>query len=377
MATRFKQHIILILLLFSSLMYANVNPVEPTKPNPSEASETACLLPAPAMFWVNDVGTTWAQLSWTPVSGAFQYLIITRDVPFGNVLNVVYISAAFNSAIITPLPPGTTCQSEIWSVCQNGVSGPTSRFSPEFGTPILDVVDCGIWNTEGLVEDCTMRGPNPINGCEISNVNGVGVAFRVSDVPNSPFNYRFFRVVKDNSLLHVIKHPLTIGNRSWEFELAAGGTKVEVFNNGTSVGHFSTNNPTAGGTKKLYWTDGPTGGNTVIRKMNGSVPGNCEPPEGLIFDGSWVDEVDDSEQYLTATPNPFTNFLDIKIPYATEENDVLMSLYDLQGRLVISIKVPGGNQTQSISTQDLKPGLYFLRVDTGDKSETIKLIKTQ
>ncbi len=376
MATRFKQHIILILLLFSSLMYANVNPVEPTKPNPSEASETACLLPAPAMFWVNNVGTTWAQLSWTPVSGAFQYLIITRDVPFGNVLNVLYISAAFNSATITPLPPGTTCQSEIWSVCQNGVSGPTSRFSPEFGTPILDVLECGVWNTENLIPTSCEMGLEWANGCEISNDENIGVAFRVSDDSSNPSSWRYFRVSKEGDILHVIKHPNNHGSINWNFVLANAGANVKVTRNGAEVGHFSTNAPSAGGIKKLYWTDGPPT-RTFIRKMNGSVPGNCEPPEGLIFDGSWVDEVDDSEQYLTATPNPFTNFLDIKIPYATEENDVLMSLYDLQGRLVISIKVPGGNQTQSISTQDLKPGLYFLRVDTGDKSETIKLIKTQ
>jgi hypothetical protein len=80
---------------------------------------------------------------------------------------------------------------------------------------------------------------------------------------------------------------------------------------------------------------------------------------------------------LSASPNPFTNTLEVKIPYATTENDVKVNLYDLQGRLMLSEKTPGGTQIRSLSTENLLPGLYLLRVDTGDRSETIKVVKTQ
>ena len=83
------------------------------------------------------------------------------------------------------------------------------------------------------------------------------------------------------------------------------------------------------------------------------------------------------DQHVNATPNPFTNFLDVEIPFATDENDIKMSLYDLQGSLVLSVKTPGGSQIRSLSTENLIPGLYLLRVESGDRSETIKVMKTQ
>ncbi len=105
------------------------------------------------------------------------------------------------------------------------------------------------------------------------------------------------------------------------------------------------------------------------------------PVQGLSGDiiGSDRIEIPESEESfsLSASPNPFTKLLDLKIPFATEENDVRISLYDLQGRLAMSVTTPGGAQTQSISTQDLQPGLYLLRVETGDRAETIKVLKTQ
>lgn len=101
------------------------------------------------------------------------------------------------------------------------------------------------------------------------------------------------------------------------------------------------------------------------------------PPEGHCAADRDNEPFETTSSTLSASPNPFTNTLEVKIPYATTENDVKVNLYDLQGRLMLSEKTPGGTQIRSLSTENLLPGLYLLRVDAGDRSETIKVVKTQ
>ena len=93
---------------------------------------------------------------------------------------------------------------------------------------------------------------------------------------------------------------------------------------------------------------------------------------GLRAGGSLTDE-----QQLAVSPNPFSNRLEINIPYATEENDVKVQLFDPHGRLILSQVTAGGLQIRSLDTEVLQPGMYLLRVETGERAETVKVIKTQ
>ena len=82
-------------------------------------------------------------------------------------------------------------------------------------------------------------------------------------------------------------------------------------------------------------------------------------------------------QTLTAVPNPFTNQLEIRQPFANINEFVEISLYDLQGRQVKALRSPGDLQTITLSTENLSAGMYFLRAESGGQIETVKVVKTQ
>jgi|GEM_PF-1890461 len=382
MVNKIKLYFLCSIVCLGSLLNANTIPYEKVQVSPAFMDDDVCNLAAPAFITILDVGTTWAQVAWAPVSGAAQFHITTRAFPSGTILNDMYVSVAVTSATISPLPPGTSCRTEIRSVCQGGEESSGVTYSVVFGTPILDLVECGLWDTKGLAPSGCLLGTGPINGCGISNTNGVATVFRISDInDNSAQNFRYFRAFKTaDGMVHIDPHPNTNGNISFEFENNQGGS-IFVKVGSAKIAHFSTNGPNAAGQRKLFRlgdsNDDQT--NYKIRKMNGPEYNGCIG--GAEFGGGsgGNDRFQLPSKYdgISATPNPFTNFLDIKIPFTTEENDVKMSLYNLQGRLVLSVKTPGGAQMQSISTTDLQPGLYLLRVDTGEKSETIKVLKTQ
>jgi hypothetical protein len=78
---------------------------------------------------------------------------------------------------------------------------------------------------------------------------------------------------------------------------------------------------------------------------------------------------------LSAFPNPFNNQLDVFLPYPTENQDVEVSLYDLQGRRIFIQNFGGGDQMVSIPTENISPGMYFLQARSGDRVESIKMLK--
>ena len=80
---------------------------------------------------------------------------------------------------------------------------------------------------------------------------------------------------------------------------------------------------------------------------------------------------------LSATPNPFTNQLDIQIPFANINENIELNLYDLQGRRVMALHAPGDQQTITLKTEQLLPGMYFLRAESGGVIQTVKVVKTQ
>lgn len=86
---------------------------------------------------------------------------------------------------------------------------------------------------------------------------------------------------------------------------------------------------------------------------------------------------DVSNSKLSASPNPFTNKLEVTIPFLTEGEKVTMSLFDLQGQLAFQQEVTAQSPIQYLSTENLPQGMYVLRVMAGDHVESIRVVKTQ
>ena len=76
---------------------------------------------------------------------------------------------------------------------------------------------------------------------------------------------------------------------------------------------------------------------------------------------------------LSVYPNPTNSFLSIEVK-TDKQRDLLLSLFDLNGRLILQKKMTGSKQT--IKMQNYKPATYILKVTEGNKEiNTYQIVK--
>ena len=76
---------------------------------------------------------------------------------------------------------------------------------------------------------------------------------------------------------------------------------------------------------------------------------------------------------LSVYPNPTNSFLSIEVK-TDKQRDLLLSLFDLNGRLILQKKMAGNKQT--IKMQNYKPGTYILKVTEANKEiRTYQIVK--
>ena len=76
---------------------------------------------------------------------------------------------------------------------------------------------------------------------------------------------------------------------------------------------------------------------------------------------------------LSVYPNPTNSFLSIEVK-ADKQRDLLLSLFDINGKLILQKKMTGSKQT--IKMQNYKPATYILKVTEGNKEiNTYQIVK--
>ncbi len=76
---------------------------------------------------------------------------------------------------------------------------------------------------------------------------------------------------------------------------------------------------------------------------------------------------------LSVYPNPTNSFLSIEVK-TDKQRDLLLSLFDLNGKLILQKKMTGNKQT--IKMQNYKPATYILKVTEGNKEiRTYQIVK--
>lgn len=82
-------------------------------------------------------------------------------------------------------------------------------------------------------------------------------------------------------------------------------------------------------------------------------------------------------KWLTATPNPFDNGIQVTVVSDTDQ-DITLSIMDVTGR-VVSVTSghirKGDNLPVAVSTDALTAGIYFLKASTATHQEVVKLVK--
>ncbi len=84
---------------------------------------------------------------------------------------------------------------------------------------------------------------------------------------------------------------------------------------------------------------------------------------------------------VSVSPNPVANTSEINISYQLNStSNVMVDLYDMQGRLVRSIPqetVSYGTYNKSMSVEGLPAGMYVCKVTANDQIQTSKIVITQ
>ena len=89
--------------------------------------------------------------------------------------------------------------------------------------------------------------------------------------------------------------------------------------------------------------------------------------------GGTSTDIQEEESDFNVYPNPFTDYLTVKMPASGEESKV--RLIDAHGRVVLTRIIDPGETTISINTSDVGAGMYILELVSGKEKETKKVVK--
>lgn len=125
-------------------------------------------------------------------------------------------------------------------------------------------------------------------------------------------------------------------------------------------------------------TDSPLAGEngqTFVPTTNGTYAvevtiGSCtERSECIQVDTLGLEEF--SEEEIKVYPNPVIS--DLNIEFINAEAEAAVKLYDVSGKLILSTNTDG--TFTSLDLKEMPQGIYFLNVETSEKSGTFKIVK--
>lgn len=125
-------------------------------------------------------------------------------------------------------------------------------------------------------------------------------------------------------------------------------------------------------------TDSPLAGEngqTFVATTNGTYAvevtiGSCtERSECIQVDTLGLEEF--SEEEIKVYPNPVISNLNIE--FLNSEAEAAVKLYDVSGKLILSTNTDG--TFTSLDLKEMPQGIYFLNVETSEKSGTFKIVK--
>jgi hypothetical protein len=115
-------------------------------------------------------------------------------------------------------------------------------------------------------------------------------------------------------------------------------------------------------------------GTREVESFDGDVPAKAPMLVVQYNTATGINEVREKLQ-VSAYPNPFKSSFNLSVELHAP-SDVNVSVYDLTGKVVEekSVENAGTGTFRYTSGKQLTPGMYFVKVQAGDKQQTIKII---
>lgn len=357
-----KKHNLILLLLILLSLAANANAIGSNSANVTPPASERCELPAPQDFHLVSVGVTNAKYGWTP-QVASKHHIETRRTSDNFLLNDTIMPIGATEVTINGLPSSTACYAVIHAVCEDGSDGPGTQIS--YTTMILDLVVIGFQG--GGTSQCTMSGSG--QSCPFPS-DGNTYVFKVT----YGFYSREFGV-KFNSTTSRFEFCIGSGNAGEQLKLFCNNSTavpcsltnlIIIKFQDTKIAEISAGLQQSGLSKTGIFNAWTLETGAVIDSYS---PGNNHSKikqSGTVLTGNDVN----------LAPNPFTNALNIALKSPSESNTDIMLLRS-DGQLIYTGQIPPGQTDYNIDTATLPTGFYFLRVQSGDQVQVLKVVKSE
>lgn len=152
-------------------------------------------------------------------------------------------------------------------------------------------------------------------------------------------------------------------------------TEIQLISSATEGNQwYNTAGPIEGAVNQIYVPEVSDYYHVVVTAENGC---SSDPSEVLYF--SMVNVTDPAQAgTLSIYPNPFRNQLHIEfgLNHQAQVHISLMNLLGQEVRTLIDASLTG-NQSFTFDAKGMSPGIYFLKMETGDKTEVRKVVLSE
>jgi hypothetical protein len=367
---------------FLQMTQANNNPLPINGLGIESAQDFSCNLAPPSTFYASSIGTTNVVLNWTSVSGAGGYEIraFQGGTQYGATATVGAGVTTFN---FDGLQPGQTYDFRIWTKCQNGERGGTYRevtattiiieFIAQIENPCSNIGQTIFTNTGtsssynapiDWIGGSSFWGELSYQDPNNTSAPMVYLVFRV-ELPSGPNSPAIIAMSRPESTLP--GSGMCVLDQGVCYEPIHTGESMRMLQYAQQIGKFTIAKPGGFGTQGVVsFSEMPVNAGFTMKLKQRDCPG---------FGGG---SIDNSANYAFPTGtvnNPFHDLLIYNSETLTDD-DVTLSLMDMNGRILRTQKMAGGQDQYSLQTADITPGMYVLRVQTGKQVKVMQVVKT-
>ncbi len=338
-----------------------------------------CNVPAPTNFHVVEMGVTTAKLAWNYQPDATGgYRIRTYRSSDHQLINTTLRAQDELDVTIKNLTAGTGYYFKINSRCENGEDSELNVIIEGY-TLIIELVVDGYEGPSNTLTRCTINDLEDFCEFDVEQTyhfkvqkgiyerkfgilatlgpNGItSIALRLKEYNNSNMPIKFYCDQEYNSP-NPTCNPL--------YEVCIYYNSILLAKIGVTIGNGAV-------ASKLFCTEYVSG---AIYRVDPNGNGFADPGNGTH--GTNPSPFSNDESLLvSASPNPFTESLDVQISKYDAEK-ISIHLYNLSGQKVLDQQFSGGQNQYTLSTQNLANGFYLLRIEADGNVQTLKVVKSE